>query len=116
MASAQQVKMQVVDCLAAVRTGVGDDAEALGQFAFAQAGGDFQDVSEKFCGGLGGVGEVLPGDDEQVRGSLRVDVGEDEGEVVLVDGLDGDRVAGDLAEETVGHAADSIDNRGVQCS
>ena len=71
--------MEVGDGLAAVLAGVGYEAEALGEVAFAQVGSGFEDVAEEFGGGLGGIGEVPLGDDEEVGGGLRIDVGEDEG-------------------------------------
>ena len=97
--------MEVVDGLAAVSAGVGYDPIAVGEIAVAEGGGGFEQVAEDFGGGCGGVGEVLFGNEEQVRGSLGVDVGEGEAEVVFVDGLDGDGAVDNLAEDAVVHGA-----------
>src|SRR5262249_37298215 len=48
--------------------------------------------------------DVRPRADEDVRRRLRLDVGEGEGAVVLVDELRRDLTIADLAEEAVGHA------------
>jgi hypothetical protein len=79
-ASAEQVEMEVVDCLAAVVAGVDDDPIAsIELMAAGEVGCDRQEVSEKrlvLCHGFGLRGDVFLGDDKQMCGCLRVDVGE----------------------------------------
>ena len=89
--------------MAAVGTGVDDEAVAVGEVLGA---GDFTSGVEKsaedggivLCG-VGVRGEVVLGDDEDVCWGLGVDVGEGEDLVVLVKAGDGDGVGGDVAEE-----------------
>ena len=106
--------MEVVDGLAAVGTGVDDEAVAVGEVLGA---GDFTSGVEKsaedggivLCG-VGVRGEVVLGDDEDVRGGLRVDVREGEGVLVFVEAGDGDFAGDDFAEEA-GHE-ESVEDRG----
>lgn len=101
--SAEDVDVEVVDGLAAVGAGVEHQAVAVGEVLGA---GDFAGGVEKLAedGGvvLGGVrvrGEVVLGDDEDVRGRLGVDVREGESLLVFVEAVDGDFAGDDFAEE-----------------
>ena len=115
MASAEDVEVEVGDGLAAVVAGVDDDAEAVGEHALGERGRFFEEMAEEFGGCFGDVGVVLLGNEQQVGGGLRVDVGEGDGVVVLVDGFDGDGVVGDLAEETVRHGGFGHVGYGIGC-
>src|SRR3954468_23196515 len=57
---------------------------------------------------------VFFGDDQHVRGRLRIDVLEGEGSLVFVDLLRGDLAGDDLAEQTVAHGGDSNAAGGTQ--
>ena len=105
--AAEEMDVEVVDGLAAVGAGVDDEAVAVGEILPA---GDFcgglEEVAEHggvVMGGVGEGGEVVFGDDEDVRGGLGVDVREGEGAVVFVEAGGGDFSGGDFAEEA-GHA------------
>jgi len=104
-AATEEVQVEVVDGLAAIVAGVDDQAVAVGEGVGAgEIGGDGGEMAEEGSvvrGGVGERGEVLLGDDEDVSGGLRVDVGEGEGEVVLVEAGGGDGAGDDLAEEAV---------------
>ena len=114
--------MEVVDGLAAVVAGVDDQAVAVGEAVGAgevcRYGGEMAEEGGVFFRDVGERGEVLFGDDEEVGGGLRVDVGEGEGVVVFVEALGGDGAGDDLAEEAVGvgclgHAAILMPGLGV---
>ena len=106
--------MEVVDGLAAVGAGVDDQAVTVGEVLGA---GDFaggveelaEDGGIVLCG-VGMRGEVVLGDDEDVRGGLGVDVREGEGVLVFVEAGDGDFAGDDFAEEA-GHE-ESVEDRG----
>lgn len=100
-AAAEDVEVEVLHGLAAILAGVGYDAVSAGECAVGKRGGGVGEVAEHLDGGLLDIGEVLPGDDEQMGGGLRVDVGEGDAFVVFVDGLDGDLAGGDFAEKAV---------------
>ena len=96
--------VEVVDGLAAVGAGVDDEAVAVGEVLGA---GDFADGVEEMAEErfvilrrMGMRGEVVLGDDEDVGGSLRVEVREGESLLVFVDAGGGDFSRDDLAEET----------------
>ena len=100
--------MQMADRLATVGAGVDDDSIAFGEALLScDLSGGGEELTEQFgvlgCRG-GERGEVLPGDDEQVRGSLRVQVGESYDSVVFVDEFGGDCAGDDFAEDAVGNA------------
>ncbi len=82
------MEVEVVDGLAAVFASVEDDAVAAIQLSSARdLRRDGQQVAEQwrmFGGCLCLRGDVLFGDDEQMGGGLRTDVGEDDAEVVFV--------------------------------
>ena len=107
-ASAEYMQVEVAHGLPSIRTGIDDDAVAIGKITLCEGGGGLEQVAEEFGRELGDVGEVLFGDDEKVGGRLRIDVGKDEREIVFVEGLDGNGVACDLAEETVWHELDPL--------
>ena len=98
--------MEVVDGLAAVGAGVDDETVAFGEVLGA---GDFAGGVEELAEdagvvlrGVGVRGEVVLGDDEDVRRGLGVDVREGEGVLVFVEAGDGDFAGDDFAEEA-GH-------------
>jgi len=103
LAGAEEVEMEMVHGLAAVFSGVDDNAVALGEsLGLGDGGSGLEQMAEE--GGLvrAGVvqgGEVLAGNDENVDGRLGMDVGEGVAEVVLMDGGGGDGSLSDLAEE-----------------
>ncbi len=102
-ASAEDVEVKVVDGLTAVAASVDDDAVAVGEMLAGDGRGGVEEFAEQGCGSVGGGGKVLAGDGEEVSGGFGVDVGEDDGVLVLVDGLDGDGAVGDFAEDAVVH-------------
>jgi hypothetical protein len=107
-ASAEDVDVQVVDGLTTVVSGVDNQAEAVGKFAFGEGGGLLEQMAKDVSRGFGDVGVMAPGDQEPVRRRLRVDVGECQRMLVFVDGFDWNLVAGDLAEEAVWHGSRPI--------
>ncbi len=94
----------MVDGLAAIRTGVNDEAIALGEaLPLSQLRGSGDQMTEEcavLCSGVRGRSEMLLRDDEYVRWRLRMDVGEGQRKAVFVEPLCGDRAGNDLAEET----------------
>jgi len=106
VAAAEEVDVEVVDCLAAVGAGVDDEAVAVGEILLAgDLAGCVEEVAEGGCVVLRGVGvggQVVFGDDEDVGGGLGVDVREGEGLLVFVDAGGGDFAGDDFAEEA-GH-------------
>ena len=105
-ASAEQVKVEVVDGLPAVVAGVDDDAIAAG--VELELAGDLGGGGEEMAEQVGVLGsgldervDVAPRDEENVCGRLRLDVGEGEAKLVGVDRLGGDFALKDAAEETV---------------
>ncbi len=100
--------MEVGDGFAAVGAVVEDDAEAVieGEVVGDFGGGEEEVADEGLVGGggLGEAGDGFPGDDEDVDGSLRVDVAKGVADVVLVDGGAGDFAVDDALEDGfVGH-------------
>src|ERR1700712_4019954 len=91
-ASAEEVDVEVVDGLAAVGAGVDDEAVAAGEaLPLGDLGGGGDELAQEgavFCFGVGGRGEVLFRDDEDVGGGLRVKVGDGDGGFVLVEAGD----------------------------
>jgi hypothetical protein len=101
-AAAEKVNVEMLDALAAVGAGVDDGAIAFGEALLA---GDFRGRAEQvaderllFGGDLVEGVEVLAGHDENMHGSLRIDVGEGVAEVVFVNGLGGNFTLEDFAE------------------
>jgi len=98
--------VQVEDGLPSAGTDVEDGAVSLLDVALAgDVGGGEMAAADNFgVGGLGlfQSGKMLLGDDENVRGGLRVDVFEGENVVVLVNFSGGNFAAEDAAEEAVG--------------
>ena len=79
-ASAEQVQVEVVDGLAAIGSDVDDNAVAVAEVLSArQLIGDAVEVADEglfvFAGpDLSERGDVLPGNDERMYGSLGIDV------------------------------------------
>ena len=96
--------MQVEDGLPCAWADVEDGAVSLLDFALpGNVGGGEVAAADEF--GVGGLGffqssKMFPGNDEYVRGSLRLDVFESEDVVVLVNFFCGDLATKDAAEET----------------
>ena len=99
MAAGEEMEVEVGDGLPGVGAGVGEDAVASGVVLGGVGGGGGEEGAEDVRGGLGDVGEVLFGDEEDVGGGLGVEVGEGYDLVVFVEGGYGDFVGGDFAEE-----------------
>ncbi len=106
VAAAEEMKMEVVDGLAAVFSGVDDHAVAFAEALVAgNQGRSVEKVTEEVAVLSVGIverGKVLAGNDEDVDGRLRVNVREGVAELVLIDGSGGDGSLGDFAEEA-GH-------------
>ena len=100
----------MVDCLAAVFAGVDDHAVAFAEaFVAGDRGGSVQKMAEQIAVLNAGVverGEMFTGNDENVDGRHRMNVGEGVAELVLIDGGGGDRTIGDFAEDA-GHGSTS---------
>lgn len=98
--------MQMSNSFASVGAVIDHEAKAAGEAEFAGDGaGGEQEVAEDrlLVGrGLADAGNDRLGDDEQVDGSLRGDVVDDDAELVLVFDFGGD-FAGDDAFEEGGH-------------
>ena len=106
MASAQNVKMQMIDGLAAIRAGVDHDPVAAIEPRFARhCGGLRHQVSQQ--GGVLFLGmrlrrDVLFGDHQQVRRRLRIDVRKTKAQFILIHPLGWNSARNDLAKKTIG--------------
>ena len=106
MAAAEDVDVEMVDGLAAVRAGVDDETVPVVEVLLASnVTGRGEQVAEQ--GGVLGQGfgvrrDVALGDDEHVDGGLRMNVGEGQGVGRFVEARDRDGAANDLAEQAVG--------------
>lgn len=106
MASAEDVDVQMVDCLAAVGPGVYDDSVAVIETGRARERGRggheaTEDLGVLFAGfGMGR--DVGLGDEQQVNGSLGMDVGKGERVLVFVDPPGWNLPAHDPAEDAIG--------------
>jgi hypothetical protein len=100
------VDVEVEDGLSGAGADVEDGAVSLFDIALAgdEGGGEVAAADEFGVGGLGlfQSGKMLFGDDENVSGSLRVDVFEGENVVVLVNFSGGNFSAEDAAKEAAG--------------
>jgi hypothetical protein len=100
------VDVEVEDGLSGAGADVEDGAVSLFDIALAgdEGGGEVAAADEFGVGGLGlfQSGKMLFGDDENVSGSLRVDVFEGENVVVLVNFSGGNFAAEDAAKEASG--------------
>ena len=79
MAAAQDVQVEVVHRLAAIGAGVDDDTVAfcVKTFHAGDFGGCFEQVAEELAmlnGGLGVGGDVVFGNQQQVGGSLGINI------------------------------------------
>ena len=119
MAAAEEVDVEVGDCLAAVGTVVDDDAEAVfaDPFFLGDAGDAGHHVAEEsliVVFGEGDAGDWLSGDEEEVGGGTGVDVAEAEAELVFVDDVGGDFAVGDFLEESfAGHGGVGVRRVGI---
>jgi hypothetical protein len=96
------VEVKVIDGLAAIFAGVDDDAVAFGKALVAgDLRGGLEKMAEEFAVLSAGVVErceMFSGDDENVDGRLRMNVGEGVAELVLVDGGGWNGALSDFAE------------------
>lgn len=110
------MNVDVVDCLAPVFSRVDDRAVSLRKpLCAGDLGRGPLQVSEEMLVVFLGVSngrDVLPGDDEDVDGGLRLDVREGVAMLILVDGFGGNASVDDLAE----NAAHAEKSTGVQDS
>jgi hypothetical protein len=99
------MEVEMVDGLSAFFAGVDDDAVTTVQFPSAgDVCGNGQQMAEQwsvFGCGLRLGGDVLLGNDEQVGGGLRIDVGKADAEVILIHAIGRDFTFYDLAKKTV---------------
>ena len=105
MSSTEKMDVEMIDGLAAVGSGVDDQAVAVAEALLARdLTGCPQQMTEEIgvsCRGVRVGRDVLFGDHQQMRGRLRVDVRKGQHAVVFVDAVDGNGAGGDLAEEAV---------------
>ena len=103
--------MEVIDGLAAVVPGVDDSAIAFAEpFVAGDLSCDREEMTEQgrvMRSGFGERDQVFARGNEDVRGSLRIDVGEGVALVVLKDGCRWDGSLDDFAEEAA-HDAHSV--------
>ena len=115
-AAAKQMEMQVIHCLAAVFTGVDDDAVAFAEaFAAGDLNSSLEKMAEEFavrCIGVIERGNMFAGNDENVHGRLRMKIREGVTMLILVDGGGGDGALGDFAE----YAGHGVTSRRDQCT
>jgi len=105
-AAAEEVDVEMKDGLSGAGADVEDGAVSLLDLALAcDLGGGKVATADDFCVGRLGLfqsGKMFLGNDENVRGSLRLDVFKGEDMVVLVNLFGGDLAANHSAEEAVG--------------
>ena len=90
-----------MDALTGLLADVGDDAVALQPQLLGYLGDDSEDVSHHggvVLGHLGNGGDVGLGDDQEVGGSLGIDVIKGEADLVLIDFIGRDLAFGDFTE------------------
>ena len=106
MSAAQQVQMQVVHSLPAIVACVHDDPVAIVQLLFAcdlsRRGHQMAHQRRIFSQRLRRRANVLFGNDQQMRGRLRIDVGKADAEFVFVHAVGRNGAVDNLAEQTVG--------------
>ncbi len=105
MPPAQQVQMQVMNGLAAVRAGIDDQSMSVAELMRAgkvrSYGHQMPQQRRMFFRNVGKRGEMLLRDDEQMRRCLRVNVGKGDALGIFVKELGGDNAGDDLAEEAI---------------
>jgi hypothetical protein len=105
--ASEEVQVEVEDGLAGACAVVHDCAVAGGELAFGSElrGDELQAAEQESIGGrdAGERFDVLARADQDVGGSLRVNVFEGEDFVVLVNELGGDLCGADFAEEAIAH-------------
>jgi hypothetical protein len=95
------MEVEVMDGLTGLLTDVGDHAVALQPQLLGDLGDDGEDVSHHggvVLGHFGHGGDVRLGDDQEVGGSLGINVIKGETDLVLIDFIGRDLPFGDLAE------------------
>ena len=101
--------MEVRDGFTAVGAVVDHEAKATGEVEFpGENACGKKEVSEErlvACGGFAHAGNEFFWNDQQVDGSLRLDVVQDDAEVVLMLDLGGDFTVDDALEDGLGHGA-----------
>ena len=105
----QHMSVYVEDCLSRFRPGVEDDAvaavgEPLGLRNLVSLGRHLGQQPSIRAGQRGQVRVVVPGDDQDMRRSLRVDIAKRDRAVTLSHSFRWDITRDDLAEEAVCHA------------
>jgi hypothetical protein len=110
MPPTQHMQMNMADCLPAIRTGVGDNAEPSRQRLPGDCRSGLQQMSQQRIPRLRHIRKVLLRNRQQVRRSLRIYIGKHKAEVVFVDDLHRNLMRGDLAEDAVTHAQIIIPN------
>lgn len=111
--SSQQMQVQMIDGLPAIRPGVHHDTKSLGEILLRrQFCSGCHELAEENCvvgTGLRERGDVFARDDEQVHGRLRMNVGERYAGFIFIELLRGDFAANDFAE----YAVHGDDLRGI---
>ena len=106
--STQQMQVQMKNCLAGVGANVVNGTKAVFQLAlFGDFCSDQMGIADNFCICLRQVidtGNVLLGNDQNVRRRARFDVFKGEDILVFVHLLRWNRAGDDLAEEAVSHS------------
>ena len=95
------MEVEVMDGLAGLLTDVGDDAIALQTQLLGDLGDDGEDVGHDggvVLGHFSHGGDVRLGDDQEMSGSLGIDVIKGEADLVLIDFIGRDLPFGDLTE------------------
>lgn len=111
--SSQQMQVQMIDGLPAIRPGVHHDTKSLGEILLRrQFCSGCHELAEESCvcgAGLGQRSDVFARDDQQVHGGLRTNVGERYAGFIFVELLRGNFAADDFAE----YAVHGVDLRGI---
>jgi len=105
MPSAKKMQMQVVDSLTAIRAGVDDDpVAAVEPRAACNLGRLRYQMPQQhgvLCLSMGLRCNVFPGNDQQMRRRLRIDVREAQAKLILIHPLRRNRPGNNFAEQTV---------------
>ena len=103
MTASQKVEMEMVDSLATMLSGIDHSPipvlEAFRPSDFGCGPMQIPDQGIVLLACVGDGSNVLAGNDKDVNGGLRIDVGEGIALVILIDGLGGDASIDDPAED-----------------
>ena len=100
VAAGQDMEVQVVDTLTGLLTDVGDHAVAIQTQLLGDLGDDGEDMGHHggvVLGHFGDRGDVGLGDDQEMGGSLGIDVIKGEADLVLIDLIGRDLPFGGIA-------------------